>query len=205
MDNSNKNILKYHNALIQTINKGNYVQVLQPIFEERLKNKVQAYLQIKKELYEKRETNIQIGKKRLNELEINQFIRFFWDGKSYKNDAIKKESTRNAIETLNKFVKKNTDKISLIFEKRPECITTNQSFSLGNETERLQGIIDVKCNNDSFQIQNQIVYVPEVEKDDWQRTDYFRFPTTFHNILHNGVKKKSASEKWMNEEFIKRN
>lgn len=101
---------------------------------------------------------------------------------------------------IDQFVIKNTEKLGRILGKRPDCNTMIPK--VGFSSGIIQGIINIKCENgDSFDVWQDLVHV-------WggkYGTSFYRYPTTFHDIVYNDQFHKMESEEWMNYNFVKKN
>ena len=207
---SNKSMREYYNTLKTMVDNTQVRTELKTQIKTNLHFRVKTILprytelkhqmnQLKKE-YREHATNENVAKQdkiyhQLHPLE--DIVKRYWmEAKNDFNEkTIEYDAETQTNDTVTEFVSKNTMKMSPILGQRPDCTKFDQKLHIAQGI--IEGDIHVECENgDGFRVNNQLVFVPEGEK-----TAYYRFPTTFHDIKHKDKQIKMESEQWMNENF----
>jgi hypothetical protein len=114
---------------------------------------------------------------------------------SVNDETIKKEANKHTTSAIERFINKNTQKVSKILENRKDLdkIVVNVSF----QKKTVQGKIQFSfTNGDRFDVFNQLV---KVEYETGKIS--YRMPTTFHNVSKDNRFQKKTSQEWMIENF----
>lgn len=111
-------------------------------------------------------------------------------------EKIKKQAESMADEMEGSFISKQVEKLAAISEKRQdlkEIKVINYSFNA--DAIEADILLDFQ-NGDRF-----IAHTIVVKAVSPLGNPFYRYPTTFHDIVHNGQKYKKMDERWMNEVF----
>lgn len=113
-------------------------------------------------------------------------------------DAIKEEAKKMTDEVLDQFVNKQTAKLAEILVKK-DSLKTIEMKNAHAGTGVVQGLLTLTFDDDSsFNVNNKLVWsISKLGKQ------FYRFPTTFHNVVMADGKKLTgkASENRMKDEF----
>ena len=112
-------------------------------------------------------------------------------------EVIKKEAEEEATNVRDQFINKNTAKLSSIVGNKGD-LTEVTSIEARSSRGVIEGEMHLAFKDGAqFNVRNKVVSVVNAHG-----TFFYRFPTTFHDIVKSdGAKFKRMSEKQMNEEF----
>lgn len=185
--NKSNSLIKYRKLLEELIYEDKIQNIMMETFIKGLKSKVDnCYEWIDKNpkgtCRDSRYDNYNHCKSIINKYSFNK--------NKYNDESIRFEAIRLKDLNSSDFIDKNTNKLSNIFELFKDDNELKFNFNLSIRSGIIVGYIDIIYKNISFSVKNQLVYVP------WgERIAHYRFPTTFHDLIHNGTRlKKMISE-----------